>query len=1074
MSAAVGIDARLRARLLATIAQHQRGDLAAAVAGYRDVLAQEPRSFDAQRLLGAALLALGRCEEAVAQFDRALAIRSDFAEVWALRADALARLNNHEAAAASFERGLALRPDDAAGWNNLGLQWIACRRFEPALAALDRAVALAPEAAVAWTNRGIAQGHLGHFTGALQSHARALQLAPQAAPIWCNQGRAQLELGDHDAAIASFDRALQLVPPQAPEAAAARTGRAAVLRALGRSEEALDDCAQALAVRPDAAAWALQGAVLADLQRTADALESFDRALGLAPEDAETRFNRGLALLTLGRFEAGWEDYEWRHHVPRLSTGGVAGIPRWDGAEPLAGRSLLLTCEQGLGDAIQFCRLIPLLADRGARVVLAAPPALRPLLDGMQGLTQVLTLADPLPPVDLQCHLLSVPQRLRLTLEQIPARTPYLRVAAADVQRWRARLDAGRPGHASPRPRIGIACSGNPRHANDRQRSIPLAHLAPLIARLRAGGCEWHLVQDAVRAEDEPWLRRLDVVDHRQQLGDLRETAALACCMDAVVSVDTAVAHLAGALGRPLFLLLPVSSDWRWLLERTDSPWYPGARLFRQRERGQWEEPLTQLGDVLVDRLGCAGPAAAAIASPGTVQALLAGAAELQKSGQYSAAIGLCREVLRHDAGLLDAHRLLAAALIHERRHAEALVELEAALDLCAQEGEVWSLQGRALAELGRRAEALRSLERALSLLPDRASVWTEHGHLLQDLGRPRDALASFARAVQLEPDDLHGQFHLANAELAVGDYAAGWARFEVRRQLPELRMRAASDCPFWDGRSALEGRRLFVCAEQGLGDTIQMSRLAPLLAARGARVVLGVQPPLAPLLRSLDGVERVVADGESLPSVDLQCWIMSLPHLLETTVESVPAQVPYLRADPARVAHWRSLLAHTAGGARPRHIGLALRGNPRQVNDRHRSLGLETFAAAIGAAPGPAAAGIRWHLLQPQIPAEDERWMQALGIADHRAALHDFGETAALASWMDAVVCVDTSVAHLAGALGLPVYVLLAANADWRWTNLRADSAWYPTARLLRQPALGDWAAPLERLRTMLTEIGG
>jgi hypothetical protein len=352
--------------------------------------------------------------------------------------------------------------------------------------------------------------------------------------------------------------------------------------------------------------------------------------------------------------------------------------------------------------------------------------------------------------------------------------------------------------------------------------------------------------------------------------------------------------------------------------------------------------------------------------------------------------------------------------------------------------------------------------------------VWTEQGHQLQDLGRPREALASFERAVQLEPGNARYRFHLSTAQLALGDYAAGWAGYEARRQVPEMRMQAAVDSPFWDGRAPLEGCKLLVCAEQGLGDTIQMSRYVQMLAKRGARVVLGAQAPLARLLRSLDGVGIVVGEGEALPSVDLQCWIMSLPHLLGTTPDSVPATVPYLHPDPARVAHWRAALESPAAAQgprpRPRRIGIALRGNPKQANDRHRSLALETFAAVVGdGRDWQLASGIQWHLLQPQVAGVDEPWIERLGIVDHRPALFDLGETAALASCMDAVVSVDSAVAHLAGALGLPLYVLLAVNADWRWTSLRPDSAWYPTARLVRQTTLGDWEGPLAQLRELL-----
>lgn len=1072
------MEAETRARLLRAIALHQDGALDPAITLYEEVLARNPRSFDALRLLGAARLARHDPAGALLPLEAATGVRADFAEAWALRADALGQLGRHGEAASCYETALRLRPGNPGGWNNLGLQYQALGRAGEALAAFDRALALAPQIAVVWTNRGVCLGQLGRHGEAADSHARGLAHEPGNAAIWCNHGQALHDARRHDDALASYEKALAL----APAAPQALIGRGAVLRALGRTAAALEDSRSALAVRgDDVVALGLHGALLADLQRHEEAVQCFDRALERDPQNAEIQFNRGLAQLTLGRFPQAWAGYEWRRKVARFAMGAVDGLPEWDGSESLRGMRLLLVCEQGLGDALQFVRFVPLLAARGARIHLAVRAPLRPLLEqGLAGLEQLVVVGEPLPPVDRQLPLLSVPLRLGLLLEDVPAQVPYVRAPAAAHARWRAALAAG---GAAPRARIGLVCSGNPEHGNDHNRSIELLRLAPLIRQMREHGCTWHLLQDRVRPGDAAALESLGIVDHHAALTDLGQTAGLLACLDAVVTVDTAVAHLAGALAVPVLTLLPTSSDWRWLLGRPDSPWYPTMRLFRQQRPGDWTEPLAAVGAALLERLGPIvrsgepPPAQAPATAAGTgtaldIAACLAGARALHEAGQHGPAMDHYRSVLALDPRHFNARRLLGAALLQLGRPGEALAELDRALALDADQAEPWHVRGRALAELGRHEEALASLDRALELGADGATLWTDHGHQLQALGRHAAAQYSFEQAVRVAPDSAQGRFHLAVARLQQGDFARGWPDYEARRRIPEMAMQAPLDCPFWDGRESLQGRRLLVCAEQGLGDTLQFCRYLERLTARGAEVLLGVQAPLRRLLASLPGAVRLVVDGEALPAVDRQCWLLSVPGLLGLAAESLAGPVPYLHAAVADRRSWEERLGPRGRGpdGRPcRRIGVVCSGNPQHVNDRARSLPLAQFARL-------ALPGVELHLLQWELRPTDEAAMGSLGIIDHRVALRaaqgDFAQTAALAACMDAVVSVDTAPAHLAGALGLPLHLLLPANPDWRWQLDRRDSPWYPSAHLYRQRPGGPWDEPLAEIRDALAAM--
>ena len=388
-------------------------------------------------------------------------------------------------------------------------------------------------------------------------------------------------------AIDFATRALEVVPGH-PEALC---NRGIALRALDRVEESLADYDRVLAANPrHVAALSLRGVALAALNRHGDAIDSFSRAIALDPRYAPAYLNRAFSNLAIGRYEAGWRDFEWRW------TGSDTQIPLrrfsqppWRG-EDLRGRSILVHAEQGLGDAIQFARYVPLLAERGAQVVLEVQAPLKPLFADLPA--RLVTFGDPLPATDFHCAMLSLPLAFGTRADSIPANVPYLRAPAAHVEKWRARLGT------TGRPRIGIAWSGNMRQRNDRNRSVPLAMLQPL----RAG--PWTLVslQKEVRDDERAALGGENPILHfGDELADFRDTAALASLVDAVVSVDTSVAHLAGAMARPLIVLLTFAADWRWLLARADSPWYPTARLIRQTTPGDWATSVARVAQALRD-----------------------------------------------------------------------------------------------------------------------------------------------------------------------------------------------------------------------------------------------------------------------------------------------------------------------------------------------------------------------------------------------------------------------------------------------------------------------------------------
>ena len=458
---------------------------------------------------------------------------------------------------------------------------------DAAIAAYRAAIAARPEDASLHYNLGNALLADGACAEAEASYAITLALAPQHAGALNNRGNALRALGQPAAAAESYRAVLAL----RPEFAGTHNNLASALLALHRPDAAAAALQHALALQPDyAEACNNMGGALLALDRPAEALTWFHRALALDAGQTQARFGAGLAWLTLGDFAAGWAAYEARWLEPRFCEDErVYAAPLWLGTPDLPQGGIVLHAEQGLGDAIQFARYAKLLRARGAEVVLEVPASLvellRPLAD------RVVAAGAELPPHRWHCPLMSLPLAFGTVLATIPAAVPYLAADPVRMAAWAARL--------GPRTglRVGIACSGCPEHPDDALRSIPAAGLLPL---LRLPAVDFVLVQKDLRSADAAALMGVpEVALHGLAVADFADTAALLATLDLVVSVDTSVAHLAAAMALPTWVLLQKSSDFRWLRDRADSPWYPTVRLFRQGQDGDWAPVVAQVVQAL-------------------------------------------------------------------------------------------------------------------------------------------------------------------------------------------------------------------------------------------------------------------------------------------------------------------------------------------------------------------------------------------------------------------------------------------------------------------------------------------
>ncbi len=575
-------------QLLGLIA-FQRGNLEEAHRLLRQALKINSRSAAAHSNLGLVLQRLDRHQDALASLDRALSIEPDNLLALNNRGHVLWRLKRSEEALLSLDRALAIKPDYVDALCNRGNALVDLQRLEEALINYDRALALNPNDAPTHNNRANVLWGLKRRDDALKGYDQALALKPDDLSILKDRGAALLFSNRNDEALACFDRALALKPDDPY----LMFKRGSALAELYRHEEALTCFDQAFAVElGDADAFDDRGNVLAALQRHAEALASYDQALTMAPESPEIHWNRGITLLRLGQFEQGWKEFEWRCKLessPVRQRGLVQ--PRWFGGEPIAGKTILLYSEQGYGDTIQFVRFVPLVAALGAKVILEVQPSLKNLLGDIDGASTVIGLGEELPPFDFHCPLLSLPLAFNTRLETIPRPTPYLFAAKESVNAWNERLPRSRV------PLVGISWAGNPEFPADAPRTIGLRRLTPLLA---VPGVQFVSIQKDLREGDQELLRQNPHLVHLgDKLDDFRDTAAIMSLLDLVISSDTGPVHLAGALGRPIWVLLQHSPDWRWLLDRDDSPWYPSARLFRQPKADDWQSVVDRLTEEL-------------------------------------------------------------------------------------------------------------------------------------------------------------------------------------------------------------------------------------------------------------------------------------------------------------------------------------------------------------------------------------------------------------------------------------------------------------------------------------------
>ena len=524
---------------------------------YNKALSINPMLIDALYNRGSLQLQQTNFETAKIDFDKILEIQPDHISARLHRALAFKGMKDHLAALSDFNHVILKKPETYSALNNRGSLLNEMGRANEALKDLSDAIRLDPDTEEAYITRGNCYSSQRKYAKAIEDFSRALEINPKSVTAFNNRGSANLDLGSFDNAITDFKSALEIVPR----------------------------CSDT---------WNNLGTLYKDINMTQKAIEAYEKAISLSSENADAQFGKSLTLLKMGNFEEGWHLYEWRKNPNRKNPANSANRkyeqPLWLGRESIIGKTLFLYWEQGFGDTIQFCRLAKQVSDLGCKVILEVQEQLKDLMTNVDGVDELVQSGQPIPEFDFHCPLMSLPYALGLKLEDVKADSPYLGVDEIKLDIWKRKL--------GPKcgPRVGIVWSGNKTHSNDHNRSIRLEALANGIT----AASEFYSIQKEIRQADVGYLASSKNIHHfGDDLHSFADTAALVDLMDVIVTVDTSVAHLAGAIGKKVFLILPYTSDFRWLLNTNETPWYPEMKLFRQDSSRDWSRVLQAVDEAI-------------------------------------------------------------------------------------------------------------------------------------------------------------------------------------------------------------------------------------------------------------------------------------------------------------------------------------------------------------------------------------------------------------------------------------------------------------------------------------------
>lgn len=1024
----------------------------------RQTIKLNPNHIEAYYNLGCALQEQEKYGEAIDVFRQLIKLNpSHYAALNSLGFN-LEKQGLIEEAQVAFEDAIKVKPDFATSYNNLGLILAKRKLLAESKRAFTQAIKYAPNYGEAYNNLALIEKDLKELNSAIANFKKAIELEPTYVLGYSNLGNLYQELGRNEEAEGILKQAIK-VDPNYPTA---YNNLANLYQQVDNFSEAEKFARKAIELQPnDAQAHTNLGVVLYKQGFLDEAEKILRKSQELDANNCDAHLNLSLLLLLKGEFEEGFNEYKWRFKTKQITLPEFTK-PQWQG-EDLHNKTILLIAEQGLGDTLQFIRYAAKLKQMGATVKLCCQESLISLCLKIEEFSQVILLKKKIDcDYDYYLPIMSMPQLLGETPNTVTTNIPYI------TQWQKSDLTIETP--ADTKYKIGIVWASNIKNPSlYKQKSCAVEFFTEL---LKIEGITFYSLQVGIDADSiNQYLDAGKIIDLSPSLQDFSDTAEAISQLELIITIDTAVAHLAGAMGKKVWNLLPYVPDWRWFLDRNDSPWYPTMRLFRQPKLNDWVSVFVELGNALVDFIGetkitftAADFEKAEVENKKLISTtdIFSLANKLVKEGNYKQAESSFNKLIQLQPNNGEAYNNLAYCLQQQNLTKKAKEAYEKAIELQPTLAEAHSNLAALLTLERDFKKAEKYSQQAINLKPDYEEAYTNLACIYHEQGLYSQEKETYQKVIEINQDNAEAKFSLSLLSLLEGNYREGFRQYECRfaaqkANLPKLKQ------PQWQEEDITNKTILVIC-EQGFGDNIQFVRFVYLLSQKTSNLKIVCYPKLVQIFSQIENVNEVLtfADLDNI-NYDFYIPIMSLPHLLGITLKNLSQKTPYLNPSQDEKIDIPSV------NNTKFKIGIVWKSKSGKRQDfyRKKSCAVEFFIKLL------KIEEIALYSLQVGKDAHEiEKYQQEERLIDLSENIDNFNDTASIISQLDLVISIDTAVTHLAGAMGKQVWTLLPYVPDWRWLLAREDSPWYPTMRLFRQPQLDDWVSVFVEVGNALSKL--
>jgi len=859
-----------------------------------------------------------------------------------------------------YEQIIQRQPDHTISYNNMGILFNSLKQYDQASHCFEKATQYNPNYAKAWFNWGNALKNQGNFQLAIQKYTAAIQSNPQLSGAYNNMGECFGHLNDPNTAIKCFKIAIDIHPTSV-------------------------------------GTYYNLGNIFYKSHRYEEAIDYYRKCISIQPDFSDAHYNLSFALLLTGDYMNGFSEYEWRLKRGPF-TGDCFTQPFWDGKD-ISDKTLFVYSEQGFGDSIHFCRYLPVISKRVEKLIFGCRKEQARLFETIIGVDQVIVQGDSVPEFDFQCSLLSLPHLLKTDHSTIPCDTPYV---FPNFSTPPQQIDRLIEKTSSQQIRIGIVWGGNPENKNDHVRSVSLKTMAQLFA---IKNIQWFSFQKGPQAKEINEYS-LQVIDLSEFLNDFYDTACGLSQMDLLITVDTSVAHLAGALGIPVWILIPDQPDWRWLLGRSDNPWYPTCLLFRRAQNENWE--------IVMDRI---------------------------KKNLYSI-------VDQKPFPVVETYFKDAIQSLNQKEEFKARLAFQKILSTYST---MWESELNLSALFFKSNNCFASIlygQRACRRQINLAVSWQNLGIVYHDCGNQTKAIDCYKKAQKNSPNDPRINYELGKLMIQNGQWTKGLPLFEYRRFCHYLPKRRQYDIPYWDGKS-FHGKTLLLYSDYGPIGLILYLRFVSQVKSYGGNVILESPPDMYRLLVDLPCIDRIffynkVLDSESQYIFDYQLSLQSIPYILGIQKEDIQQRAPYLQKRKDYVPLLEAI---------HHHKGLLNIGLSWFISDDPDDIFINTLKRIILSFENNDISlfYINFNRLQ------DDLFEFSDNLIDLSSYIDDYSDLASAIAEMDIILTTDNPAGHLAGAMYKKVLMMLPTVPNWYWNLNTEQSDWYSTMKLFRPCHLTD-----------------